>query len=61
MAVTEFFDSAVYGVALGYESAEPADMEAADAAAPYMPSRPAIEDVDWDPTSRAGEVGEVSG
>lgn len=60
-AVTEFFDSAVYGVALGYESAEPAEMQTA-AAAPYVPTPPApVEDVDWDPTSRAGEVGEVSG
>ena len=60
MAVAEFFDSAVYGAALGYESAEPAEVQAASAG--YKPAAPEpVEDVDWDPTSRAGEVGEVSG
>ena len=60
MAIAEFFDSAVYGVALGYESSEPAKVQ--DAAAGYMPATPEpVEDVDWDPTNRAGDVGEVSG
>ncbi|MEZ5362090.1 MAG: hypothetical protein R2748_07020 [Bryobacterales bacterium] len=60
LAIAEFFDSAVYGVALGYESAEPAAIE--EAPASYTPRvKVAVDDTDWDPTSRAGEVGEVSG
>ncbi len=61
LAVAEFFDSAVYGVALGYESAEPAAVE--EAPAVYTPPVKTVdaEDIDWDPTSRAGDVGEVSG
>jgi hypothetical protein len=33
------------------------------AAIPYTPreSSVAVEEIDWDPTSRAGEVGEFSG
>lgn len=62
LAVAEFFDSAVYGVALGYESAEPAEAEAeAAGAGAYKRTPPAVEEGEWDPTSRAGEVGEVSG
>jgi len=62
MAIAEFFDSAVYGVALGYEAAEPGETHAPAAGASYKPAPPKpVEDVDWDPTSRAGEVGEVSG
>jgi hypothetical protein len=62
MAVADFFDWAVYGLALGYESAKPAEVQAC-AAIPYTPreSSVAVEEIDWDPTSRAGEVGEFSG
>ena len=61
LAIVDFFGSAVYGAALGYESAEPAEVEASSA--PYVPRVKTAEadDLDWDPTSRAGEVGEVSG
>jgi hypothetical protein len=62
LAIVDFFDSAVYGVALGYESAEPADVrQPAAGSAAFAAARPPVQDVDWDPTSRAGEVGEVSG
>ena len=62
LGIVEFFDSAVYGVALGYESAEPADVpQPAAGSAAFASNRAPVEDIDWDPTSRAGEVGEVSG
>ncbi|MCB1020391.1 MAG: hypothetical protein H6509_10360 [Bryobacterales bacterium] len=61
IAIALFFDSAVYGVALGYEAAEPAAKAAAVGATYTPPTVQAVEDADWDPTSRAGDVGEVSG
>ncbi len=67
LAVDEFFDSACYGAALGHEDAEvaassdhaPAPEVTADYAAKAKAA--AVSAAGWDPTSRAGDVGETGG
>lgn len=67
LAVDEFFDSACYGAALGHEDAETAASADHDAAptvsADYARKAKTAEisTEEWDPTSRAGEVGEHGG
>lgn len=67
LAVDEFFDSACYGAALGHEDAESAASTDHDPApevtAAYAAKAKAatISTEEWDPTSRAGEVGEHGG
>ena len=66
VAVDEFFDSACYGAALGFEDGEKAATERREpspsVSAEYANRRPvAPSKEDWDPTSRAGEIGEHSG
>lgn len=67
LAVDEFFDSACYGAALGHEDAETAasaeHTEAPAVGADYARKAKAAEisTEEWDPTSRAGEVGEHGG
>lgn len=67
LAVDEFFDSACYGGALGYEDADRAATEEREPAPTvgeeYVEKAQAttVSSQDWDPTSRAGEVGEHGG
>lgn len=67
LAVDEFFDSACYGAALGHEDAESAasaDHEPAPEVTAAYAARAkaaAFGVEDWDPTSRAGDIGEHGG
>ena len=66
-AVSEFFDTAMYGIALGYESAGEAAATARDAeplppaVPPRAPSPRVAVEAEWDPTNRSGEIGETAG
>lgn len=66
LSLSEFFDSAVYGMALGYEYATQAGEIPAEAPKlrPVYVKRTkefCVDDAEWDPTSRSGAIGEVSG
>jgi len=67
LAVDEFFDSACYGAALGHEDAESAasadHQPAPEVSAEYTAKAEAasISSAEWDPTSRAGDIGEHGG
>lgn len=68
LSVSEFFDKAMCGAAAGYEDAFVAQQTAPmPAQSPYQSPRPSQKkqaepaSTEWDPTSRAGEAGEVSG
>lgn len=67
LSIADFFDKAMCSAAAGYEDAkvdqagfsEPQKVEPRPHAGPRRAATP--DKSEWDPTSRAGEVGEVSG
>ncbi|MBI1352967.1 MAG: hypothetical protein GC160_01385 [Acidobacteria bacterium] len=67
VAVDEFFDSACYGAALGFEHGERAatgmQPPAPRVSSEYSKREPATapSQEEWDPTNRAGEIGEHGG